>query len=69
MVNVTLKRDEVAAILAALRYYQINGQHHCWNREDEIDRLATNDGDNRSLDSDGIDDLINRLVLLRKASL
>ena len=52
---------ERATILAALRYYQQQGQGDPSNRSDEIHDIAT-DGDNQiSLDEEGIDVLCEKV--------
>ncbi len=52
---------ERATILAALRYYQQQGQGDLSNRSDEIHDIAT-DGDNLiSLDDEGIDALCEKV--------
>ena len=54
--------DESSTVLAALRYYQENGQGDPDNRSDEIHEIATNGGEvMSSLDDDGIDDLCERI--------
>lgn len=59
----TLQLDdqEIATILAALRYYQENGQGDPMNRSDRIHDIATDMERTISLDSDGIDELCERL--------
>ncbi len=44
-------------ILAALRYYQENGQGDPANRSDDIQSIACPTADDTSLDADGIDEL------------
>lgn len=61
MNNVT--QQELATIIAALRFYQHGGQTDPLKRSDDIHDLAT-DGDRvASLDDDGIDALCERLCL------
>ena len=52
---------DLATILAALRFYQENGQGDPDNRSDAIHEVATGGGDVISLDAAGIDDLCERL--------
>jgi len=56
-----LEQAEIDTILAALRYYQENGQGDPANRSDDLHDLATRGGESISLDSDGIDDLCERI--------
>lgn len=61
--NKTYKLDgqEVATILAALRYYQEQGMGEPSNRSNAIHDIAT-DGDNQiSMDAEGIDALCEQL--------
>lgn len=51
---------EFNTILAALRFYQEKGQGDPYNRSDAIHDIAT-DGDQISLDDEGIDELCMRL--------
>ena len=44
-------------ILAALRFYQQNGQGEPFNRSDDIHEIATGGDSEVSLDDAGIDDL------------
>lgn len=54
---------EHATVLAALRYYELQGQGEPHNRSDEIHRLATRDGEvMSSLDDSGIRELRTRLA-------
>lgn len=48
-------------IIAALRYYQAQGQGEPFNRTDDIHDLATDGGEEVSLNDDGIDELIQRI--------
>jgi hypothetical protein len=48
-------------ILAALRYYQELGKGEPANRSDSIHDIATDGGDDISLDSDGIDELCEEI--------
>ncbi|MFP3637683.1 hypothetical protein [Paraburkholderia sp. SIMBA_054] len=48
-------------ILAALRFYQSAGMGDPVNQSDEIHDLATNGNEDISMDSDGIDDLCERV--------
>lgn len=56
-----LEREDVATILAALRYYQQNGQGDPDNRDDLIHDIATVGGELISRDDEGIDDICERL--------
>ncbi|MCI0640164.1 MAG: hypothetical protein L0Y72_24455 [Gemmataceae bacterium] len=58
-INVT--NEEFHTILAALRFYQQNGQGDPANRSDAIHNLATNLGQAISLDDAGIDELCEQL--------
>ena len=60
---ISVDAAELATILAALRFYQQEGQGEPSNRSDSIHDIAT-DGDTQiSLDSDGIDVLCERINL------
>ena len=65
MVKLTTLRhiddDEMATILAALRYYQRHGQGDPFKRSDAIHDIATNGGKLTSLDDAAIDALCERL--------
>lgn len=50
-------------IIAALRFYQTHGQAESGNRTEEINILATGGDGEISMDSDGIDDLRERIHL------
>jgi hypothetical protein len=50
-------------ITAALRFYQTHSQTESDNRTEEIDTLATGGDGDISMDSDGIDDLCERIHL------
>lgn len=52
---------ERATILAALRYYQQQGQGDPSNRSDEIHDIATDVGNQISLDEEGIDVLCEKV--------
>lgn len=52
-----LTRQDLATILAALRFYQENGQGDPKNRSDAIHYIATACDEVISLDADGIDEL------------
>lgn len=58
---VRLILEEVATVLAALRFYRQKGLGDPDNRSDDIHDIATDGGDLTSLDADGIDDLCERL--------
>lgn len=53
--------DEHATVLAALRYYELQGQGAPCNRSAEIHRLATRSNEVVSLDESGISELYTRL--------
>lgn len=59
--NMKLDNQELATVLAALRYYQAQGMGEPENRSDAIHDLATNGGEVTSLDDTGIDSLCERL--------
>lgn len=59
--KVDIDRQELATILAALRYYQQNGQGRPNNCSDDIHEIATNGDAEISLDDQGIDELCERL--------
>lgn len=59
--NLSVTNQEHATILAALRYYQENGQGEPHNRSDAIHDIATNGGAVVSMDADGIDDLCQKI--------
>lgn len=62
MFNSEFNDAELATVLAALRYYQANGQGDPANRSDEIHDVATNGGEvEASLDGAAIDALCERL--------
>lgn len=56
-----LNEEELATILAALRFYQSEGMGNPDNRSDAIQEIATNAGELTSLDSDDIDALCERI--------
>jgi hypothetical protein len=56
-----LTSAELATVLAALRFYQANGQAEPANRSDDIHEIATNGDEEISLDDAAIDDLCERL--------
>lgn len=58
--TVSLNQPELDTILAALRYYQHNGQGDPTNRTDWVHAIAT-DHDEISLDAFGIDQLCAKL--------
>lgn len=59
--GVSLNREELATVLAALRHYQNCGYGDPIEREEDIHQIAT-DGDNlTSLDDEGINELCERL--------
>ncbi len=58
-----LNLSELSTILAALRFYQWNGQGDPFKRSDAIHDIATN-GDCISLDDEGIDRLCEDLNMM-----
>jgi len=63
LLTVRLHPQEFHTILAALRYYQEQGQGEPSNRSDWIHDLATNGDEVISLNAEGIDQLCERLNL------
>lgn len=61
LTHVSLSREELATVLAALRHYQSCGYGDPAEREDEIHEIATDGGDLTSLDEADIDELCARL--------
>jgi hypothetical protein len=61
MINLRLSEQDLATILAALRFYQEHGQGEPANRSDAIHHLATNCDQLISLDEAGNDELCERL--------
>jgi glycosyltransferase A (GT-A) superfamily protein (DUF2064 family) len=57
----TLDRQELATVLAALRYYQEQGMGEPANRSDAIHEIATDGGEVVSVDADGIDTLCEKI--------
>lgn len=57
----TLTPQELNTVLAALRYYQENGQYDPYNRKAYIHDIATNGGTEIAMDFEGIDELCLRL--------
>lgn len=62
-----LEDDQIATLIAALRFYQQHGQGDPMNRSIEIHDLAEAGGDVISLDDDGIEELCQHLNLDGKA--
>ena len=58
---IDLNDSQHATVLAALRYYQANGQGDPLNRRLDIHDIATNGDTVISLDADGIDDLCEQI--------
>lgn len=56
-----LNKQELATVLAALRYYQENGQGDPANRSDLIHNIATDDGNVISLNDEGISELCEKI--------
>lgn len=59
--DIAVDDQEHATILAALRYYRMNGQGNALNRSDMIHDIATNGGDVISLSAEAIDALCERI--------
>lgn len=57
----SLEPDELNTVIAALRFYQKNGQCDPETRDPAIDDIVTNLGTDVSLDEGAIDDLCERL--------
>ncbi len=55
--KITVSEAEFSTILAALRFYQQQGQDNPVNRSSDIDSIATNDGQLTALDGLAIDSL------------
>jgi hypothetical protein len=60
-IKIAVDSAELATILAALRYYQQEGCGDPNYRSDAIHEIATDGGNETSLDSDGIDSLCERI--------
>jgi hypothetical protein len=63
VIKLRVSEQDLATVLAALRFYQEHGQGDPANRSDQIHDLATNCDQVVSLDEDGIDELCERLNL------
>ena len=61
MTTIEINAQDLNTILAALRYYQEKGQGEPANRDDAIHDIATNGGEDISMDADGIDELGERI--------
>ena len=61
MIHLQVSEAEFHTILAALRFYQQQGQGDPANRSDAIHELATNADEVVSLDDEGIDQLCERI--------
>lgn len=59
--KILFTREELGTVLAALRYYQQNGQGDPYNRSDAIHSIATRCDEVTSLDDAGIDELCERI--------
>lgn len=60
-IKLVVEKEDINTILAALRFYQQQGQGEPSNRSSAIHDIATDCDEQVSLDSDGIDDLCERL--------
>lgn len=58
---IRVEREELATILAALRFYQERGQGEPENRSEAIHDIATHGEELISLDAAAIDELCERL--------
>ena len=61
MLSICVNEPEFHTILAALRYYQAQGQTDPDLRSQAIDDVATNGGQVSALDAQGIDALCERI--------
>jgi hypothetical protein len=61
MPRMRISEREFHTILAALRYYQVQGQSHTTRRPTWIEEIATNGGEVVALDADEIDKLCEQL--------
>lgn len=61
MKSLLVNESELHTLLAALRFYQQQGQGEPANRSDVIHDLATNGDEVISLDDEGIDQLCERI--------
>jgi hypothetical protein len=61
--KIIVSEEEFHTILAALRFYQKHDQGDPEQREEWINRLATNDESFNGLDTDEIDELAVRINL------
>jgi len=60
--RIDLDREELATVLAALRYYQDSGMGDPFNRPDWLHDIAVpDDGSDTSLDAEAIDELCERI--------
>lgn len=66
MQTITFTQQEKNTIMAALRYYQENGQGEPENRSDAIHEIATNGDTETSMDAAGIDALCQKLNIAEK---
>jgi hypothetical protein len=60
---ISVDAAELATILAALRFYQREGQGEPSNRRDDIHVIATDGNTQISLDREGVDELCERINL------
>lgn len=58
--TVTLSNQDIGTILAALRFYQLKGGYQALQRND-LEDIATDDGEFDALGSDEIDRLCERI--------
>ncbi len=59
--KITVSEAEFSTIMAALRFYQEQGQDNPAHRSSGIDSIATNEGQLTALDRPAIDSLCERI--------
>lgn len=60
-IKLSVSSQELSTILAALRYYQEENQGEPEERSDRIHAIATDDDNETSMNTDGIDALCERI--------
>jgi hypothetical protein len=63
---ILFEHQEIATIIAALRFYQENGLGFPGNRSNDIHEIATDGGTVTSLDEEGIDELVDKIQLYNR---
>lgn len=63
---ILFEHQEIATIIAALRYYQENNQGFPGARSAMIHEIATDGGTTTSLDEEGIDELVDKMQLYNR---